>query len=401
MVHYPTKDYISDINNSDGACDLPIAARYKQIEILYPGSKFIYTVRERHDWMESVTKHFLRRPSSTLGEWGKHNRELIYGSLYADEVDFLAKFDAHDLAVREYFHDKKLLILDISKDDAWEDLADFLNKEPPPKGTPFPFSNKAPGKNPSIDAVYPYIDQPGSWEELRYSVRALEKNFVDLKDIWIVGDKPEWANDRIKIIPRSTGWSKEDRVRNSNYCGSILAAALSDEISETFLCINDDHYLLIPLRASDIVERPIIREDLTVYNQAERATADKNWQLILWETYDKLQKFGLSGYSYENHIPVVVTKKQIASCMALFGYGEGNLSWKTAYFNMYPPSAGRAHLSEQTDLKAGFYGIKYSDEEVDKKIKNAIYLSHNDDGLSEGLKKKIINLFPEPSSFEK
>jgi hypothetical protein len=87
--------------------------------------------------------------------------------------------------------------------------------------------------------------------------------------------------------------------------------------------------------------------------------------------------------------------------MALFGYGEGNLSWKTAYFNMYPPSAGEAYLSESTDFKAGFYGIKYSSKEVNKKIKDAIYLSHNDDGLTEFIKQQIMNLFPEPSSFEK
>ena len=67
-----------------------------------------------------------------------------------------------------------------------------------------------------------------------------------------MGDKPKWANDKINLIPRSTEWSEKDTVRNSNYCGAILTAALQNEITDDFLCINDDHYLLCPLRVEDI-----------------------------------------------------------------------------------------------------------------------------------------------------
>ena len=184
MIHYPTKDYIDDINRTDGACDLPITARYKELDKLYPGSKFIYTIRDEESWHTSVKKHFIRRPTSTLSKWGKENRELIYGSLYPDEVDFLDKYRSHASDVREYFSERyeDLLVLDVSKDNAWENLADFLGKEPPPEGTPFPFSNRSPKKLPIMDAVYPYIVNPKEWDELRYSVRSLEQNFTNLRN---------------------------------------------------------------------------------------------------------------------------------------------------------------------------------------------------------------------------
>ena len=37
-------------------------------------------------------------------------------------------------------------------------------------------------------------------EELRYSLRALEKHCKDIDEVWIVGNKPHFLNDKVKYL---------------------------------------------------------------------------------------------------------------------------------------------------------------------------------------------------------
>ena len=67
---------------------------------------------------------------------------------------------------------------------------------------------------------------------------------------------------------------------------------------------------------------------------------------MLWRTYDRLKTSGFAGWNYENHIPVLVSKERILHCWSYYGYGEGSLIWKTAYFNMFPLVAPRALLEK-------------------------------------------------------
>lgn len=44
-----------------------------------------------------------------------------------------------------------------------------------------------------IKIFYPYWAKASRWEELKYSLRSLEKNFKQDFEVWIVGDLPEWV----------------------------------------------------------------------------------------------------------------------------------------------------------------------------------------------------------------
>ena len=53
-----------------------------------------------------------------------------------------------------------------------------------------------------IDIVYPNVAKFAHWEELKYSLRSLEKNLVGVAiRVWIVGDLPELVNDNVNHIP--------------------------------------------------------------------------------------------------------------------------------------------------------------------------------------------------------
>jgi hypothetical protein len=174
------------------------------------------------------------------------------------------------------------------------------------------------------------------------------------------------------------------------------------------LYIADDHYLLIPWTSKDFFERDqLVREDLSSYPEDVRNNTvpghevKTDWQLSVWDTYDKLKAEGLKGWNYETHTPKILNKQKLAYSFGLFGYQDGMLMWQTAYFNLYPV-LGPANLSETSAKKAGFYDAdKESNiDTIRSRVRDAIFLNHDDGGLTGELKQVISELFPEPSSYE-
>lgn len=406
LVHFPAYAHINNPHKVDGMADIPTVRYYKELDRKCPGSKFIYTIRDKEEWLKSCERHFKRRPPSTLSRWGKENRLAVYGTLYFDREKFSRVYDIHNYDVRDYFKDRKddLLILDICNGGGWEALSWFLGLDLSEHTVPFPRSNTAPRKTHLIDAVYPYINEDDGWS-LKYSLRALEENFFDLRQVWIIGDSPDWANDNLRnlnviSVPRNHGnLSCVDYRRNRDFCHKILTAALESEMTKEFLYLADDHYILVPWTVDDFYSRDqLVREDLAVWTEDQKQNLNE-WQVAMWSTYGKLMAEGHRGWSYETHTPKVVNKNALAEMFALFGYQDGMLMWQTAYFNMFPIE-GRANLSEESPKKAGFYE-PMDREAIESKVRDAIFLNHNGDGLNKNLKDVISSLFPQKSSFEK
>ncbi len=102
----------------------------------YPGSKFILTIRDLDDWLDSRRRHV---------EYNRRRRaEGQYAGRWLD-VDLEAwasDFRAHEARVRAHFADRPhdLLVLDITAGSGWEPLCTFLGR-PVPK-QPFPWRNR-------------------------------------------------------------------------------------------------------------------------------------------------------------------------------------------------------------------------------------------------------------------
>ena len=90
----------------------------KMIPILdtaFPGSKFIYLTREEAAWKKSV-----------------YNWTFKMTGRYPDAEEKLRQFRAHKAFVLNYFQDRPssdFLILDVSGENAFQQLADFLGKK--------------------------------------------------------------------------------------------------------------------------------------------------------------------------------------------------------------------------------------------------------------------------------
>ena len=96
------------------------------------------------------------------------------------------------------------------------------------------FRRKPSGK---YDVVY-FLKQSPTNEELRYSLRSLEKNW-QYNDVWFYGGCPSDIRPDHYVQLQQTASSKWQRVRNLVY-----EACKNDEITEDFWLFNDDFFIL-------------------------------------------------------------------------------------------------------------------------------------------------------------
>jgi hypothetical protein len=120
----------------DALQDIPWAFIYRELDVLFPESKFIFTDRDPDKWIISMRKHF-KGQKRDFNEW-------FYGKSIVDgnENIFIAKYMEHKQGVMDYFahrpHD--LLVMSFENGDGWDKLCEFLDK-PAPRAK-FPHSNK-------------------------------------------------------------------------------------------------------------------------------------------------------------------------------------------------------------------------------------------------------------------
>lgn len=131
--------------------DVPWAALFKELDIAYPGSKFIFTVRDEKQWLNSASKHF----------GGKYYKihEWLYGVgvLSGNEERYLARYREHNEEVLSYFKNRPndLLIMSWDDGDSWKKLCAFLGKPLPRQS--FPYANKGKHNYNWKDRVYQFI----------------------------------------------------------------------------------------------------------------------------------------------------------------------------------------------------------------------------------------------------
>lgn len=149
---------LSYFDEFEAFADIPIAHCYRELDKMYPDSKFILTVRQLEPWLKSCSWHMGKpyrpgRPKwwveSEMGTWNERmstnminrlNHDL-YGSTTFKEAIYRDAYVRHTKNVLEYFRGrgKDLLVFDITAGDGWDQLCAFLNKPIP--AAPFPVEN--------------------------------------------------------------------------------------------------------------------------------------------------------------------------------------------------------------------------------------------------------------------
>ncbi len=142
-IHLPRS--IEQVEEYDGATDTPIALAYKELDLKYPGSKFVLTIRESDSWLNSHQAHkkqLAKIFDEQISKWIQDLETQCYGQWEYDPALWLTAYDRHLQSVLEYFQGREsdLLILNICQGQGWKELCTFLGCSIP--NSPFPHQNK-------------------------------------------------------------------------------------------------------------------------------------------------------------------------------------------------------------------------------------------------------------------
>lgn len=128
--------------------DLPISILYERLDVIYPGSKFILTIRDEKKWLRSIEKHWNRGGNPTRESWDvdmmSHKlHRLVYGQKHFNAGMWLETYRQHNAEAMSFFkyRPKDFLVLDLDKGDGWPELCRFLNVPQPV--VPYPLTPSA------------------------------------------------------------------------------------------------------------------------------------------------------------------------------------------------------------------------------------------------------------------
>jgi len=242
----------------------------------------------------------------------------------------------------------------------------------------------------SIDVVY-VLGTGSNWRnnEIRFSLRALERNLKGIRKVWIVGEKPDFIKNVTHIpYPDDLGINNAD----GNIIRKVLRACQEPTLSENFLFINDDHLIMKSIVAAEIP--PFRKMDMATLK--DEFFQDNSWRGRLFRTKNMLIKKGYSAYHFDCHTPILFNKKLFPEVMARFDYARDiGYTMKSLYGNVVYPNAPKLKGEKIVIFKP------YILKDIIDLVKNRIFVAFNDDGLRPAMKEWLYTNFPEPSKYEK
>lgn len=224
-----------------------------------------------------------------------------------------------------------------------------------------------------------YICGDGNNEELRYSIRSAVKNLA-FDNLWVVGGKPDWySGNYIKV--------EQGRAKYTNARKNLSAICNSEDISDSFILMNDDFYILNKVESVPYMHGGLLSNKIKTYKSL---TGNTSYVLILNKTFTSLSKrFKKDILDYELHVPMVMKK---ANLLQVLDHSD---FWRSRYGNTF--SVGGEEI---TDVKVYGSGSLMS-KSYDLNNLKYDYLSSNDDSFEMIKEKILLKDFNEPSIYEK
>lgn len=125
----------------DAFLDNPYFSIWPHLHRLYPEAKFILTVREERDWIESCAKYFGDRRVRPMQQW-KFGDSANPSKSESARQKWLQLYRQHNSSIMQHFYgsDHQFLVMDIARGDGWDKLCKFLGAPIPQKD--FPRANR-------------------------------------------------------------------------------------------------------------------------------------------------------------------------------------------------------------------------------------------------------------------
>jgi hypothetical protein len=226
-----------------------------------------------------------------------------------------------------------------------------------------------------------YICKDGINEELRYSIRSVVESFPD-SNIWVVGGKPPWyIGNYINV--------KQVLTKYRNAIQNLNAICNSNEISEQFILMNDDFYIIKNINAIETYHGGLLLDKINLY---QKINSNSNYTRKLAATYKKIKSLGIeTPLDYELHVPMVMEKKKLKQILQ----NNDQFLWRSIYGNVF--NVGGNQMEDVKVYSRGPLVLKSYNIKKDEHI----YLSSADNSFDMILNNILRKQFIQITKYEK
>jgi len=157
------------------------------------------------------------------------------------------------------------------------------------------------------DIVYILKDDIAT-EELRYSLRSIEKNFPH-RFVWFVGGQPQGLKPDRLVRHTQFGANKWLKIKSS-----MLEVVKHEELSDEFFLFNDDFFVTKPF------EKEFVNfTDRTLADRIEDFRRENprlnRYAMSLVQTEEELKAHGYGTLNFEVHLPMLFEKNKVEAAL--------------------------------------------------------------------------------------
>lgn len=213
--------------------------------------------------------------------------------------------------------------------------------------------------------------------ELRYCLRSIEKYLSGVGNIFIIGHCPEWVQSVIHIPADE---DPRNRFRDRNIMNKMLLACKDERVSDDFLMVHDDHFLLADYEACAF---PYYHCGDLVPGAGQYGETKRNTINILGRINN-----------YDAHCPMLFNKELFMKSMPFIDWSKWyGYCLKTLYCGV---NLIMGEYMEDMKIR-----MPIKAEEINQMIAGRLWFSIGDRCFTEGGMKEVLQtLYPNPSKYE-
>lgn len=228
--------------------------------------------------------------------------------------------------------------------------------------------------------------------ELRYCLRSIEKHLKNVRNVWIVGSQiPDWIKGCWLVAAKE---STNNWNRARNIYRKVQYACQKPDLSDTFLYVHDDHFLLKDFDAGSFPYYHDGKIDLNNYLRNEPAYR---------QAHNTVAVLGTDIFNFDIHCPVNFDKELFKILFKPLGvdWPEYGYCIKSYYCNQ---------LSDMDLVSSRVGDLKFREPAMKSVIQtilehrisiDAAWFSIGDRCLrSGGMKEVLQELYPNKSKYE-
>jgi len=241
-----------------------------------------------------------------------------------------------------------------------------------------------------IDIVY-VLGSGSGWNnnELRISLRSVERNLKNFGKIFVVGEDPGFLSGNVIYIYYPDEISS--RNADGNMARKIIRACNDPRLSDNFLFMNDDFIINKEIDAAEI---PWMHKG-DMKDHPPRFWKTQFYRNRLRRTFDVLAERNLPTLQYDYHAPMLMNKKKFPQVMEKFDYAADiGYTFRSLYGNSLALEA-----EPLVDQKKTMYAY-YTLAQIKERVAVPFFVGYNDQGLNSSFKYWMVTTFHEQSRFE-